>query len=100
MYKHVRSILLSMVAERDTPATAAAPLTAQRPPPQIGMTAKRGTLPLSGRVLYRSAVENTATQRYRSAVIAEREVGTAEKMPPFAKLIPLSAVNGHSAEKS
>ncbi len=45
-----------MVAESDTPATAAPPVTSQRPPQQIGMTAKRETLPLSVRVLYRSAV--------------------------------------------
>ncbi len=79
---------MTMVAERDTSATAAAPFTTQWPPPQIGMTVKRGTLLLSSR------------EHCRSEVIAEREVGTAESMlPPFAELVPLSAVNDRSAGK-
>ncbi len=92
-----------MVAERDTPATAAAPLTAQLsgPPPRHKLA-----WPLSGghcdwAVEFSTArrLENTAAQRYCSAVIAEREVGTAESMPPFAELVPLSAVYDRSAGK-
>ncbi len=59
-----------MVAERDTPATAAAPL------PLSGPRHKLARL-LSGEHCCR-AVENTAAQRYRSAVIVEWKVGTAE----------------------
>ncbi len=55
-----------MVAERDIPL----------PHHKLAQTANRGTLPpLSDREHYRSAL-------YHLAVIAEREVGTAESMPP------------------